>query len=977
MSLSLNGIKKYLYIEDSILYNWNSVVGKVLSDSAFLKIFFPFDFYGKEYTDLSNKKFSLNAILTNKSQLSLVMNQKYTHSALSTRTEQILIGYPSIWEEICRRCEMEISKSTNDHLTVQLEKLIPIVIDKNSIDLQRFVISILSFDKASALATIILYSLLDGNISSNLEQLIYSSNPYKKQFEYLNITADEIGEPLGPHASIADYIKDFDIILSKYSKVLSHFTSINDNTFDNPLSYLYQNMVSCETYNSSRKCISISGTAGSGKHLLTQLLYLNLCYEIYKGNENRFAPFYINLNYYIDYSFKYSIEEAINVLKEKFKIFSDYCYTHTNRVPFIFIDGIKEYELYELNIDFYMNQLISSLKNIQLVISKEQYATINKSRKKSLPGFATGDFEFFINMHAYTIRHSNDEFIVDYSKIASLNQLSNEMLESLLKLNIKNIDLFQLKMLLPRLSSSSNLSDLYNQICTSYMDGDFENELSLAPEWAFNFEYTDKPLIHISSKLCSLLTSHESIINYFIAKYYVNKIRSGNANNIDSLELIMPSKINIMIAPLLNQIPANEEYLLKLVEQNYDKMTTLTKAEMIHWLGRVKNKGIRDRADVLLYSIYSKEMINSHDILSRNIYSYEIKTYLFLLREITISLIMLGHTDISDEYISKLIKNKLENELNRGFHLEYYDDKPFIPAYDTLDFTDDITVGERTLTVLIDKVENDILTKDFSPIFDLNFFTICSLLQARIENKTQTNFDIIVYIKKACGIIQWYLANKMNDAPSIFIEYLLMIYHDYNLYIESFSISNDTTSLVSNILSSYLTRRTSCNQKSSNIAGIESVQEHAYNSWLIGMMFLPDYYPGYSDYSKDTILNLLLLHILDGDSQEKNYYINAYNRNINGDENYNNLGIFLSRGSYTTFADTSKYHDIKNIWYEKNNINGKIAKEICVIQEIYQFISNSNMLEPSKLSTLELADMKSSIHTTVGKKIMQIVVGDA
>ena len=81
------------------------------------------------------------------------------------------------------------------------------------------------------------------------------------------------------------------------------------------------------------------------------------------------------------------------------------------------------------------------------------------------------------------------------------------------------------------------------------------------------------------------------------------------------------------------------------------------------------------------------------------------KRQLFLLRGICVSLIVKGHREVRDDYLESLISDATSNEINRGFHLEYYGDKAYLPVLDTLDFEDDIQKGQRTLDQLMAAVD--------------------------------------------------------------------------------------------------------------------------------------------------------------------------------------------------------------------------------------------------------------------------------
>lgn len=851
---TLTKLKDQLYTGNTpILYSRKK--GE-LTEDLFLGIVFPEEFYTAAFEDGNGREYSLEKLLTkrgnNASQRNRIFNRKYTGYTLRDNVVGILGLRPEIWDSICQKCKMEISKASDpSRLNQYIQKLAGE--DVKSAAFRAYLLKALEEEPGNALAAAVVYLLLDGKVDELLP-LFNSTESYAKQFRYMERACPMLKRSFGKGVTVSDFSGIVKKNYNNFSELFSYVATVKADgepvRCDHLLNFLYQNISS----QNSQKLIYISGPAGTEKNAITQLLYLKLACDTHAGKNDRFAPHYVNLNYYRRLQLD-SLAEIKDRLQADFSPFLEYCNAHPKRTPVLFVDGVKNYTIDGSNIDYSINQYIEDLPNVRLIVAAENGAMFNTARQRRTPAFAAGSFQCQVTIDSLYLPGSETaQLYLDKFQEIYHPGVKSSIYESLRRLGINSIDTFQLRMLALRLGDAADIAELYETVCLDSLNGD-RSEFTAAAQWAFDFAYTDSRMPPISGRLRELLCAHESIQEYFIARWYLSKIREGTMkDNIGSLNMVMPKGVTRFIVPMLNHSAADEARVLDLIEHNYQRMDLMAKSEMTYWLGRIKSTSMADWAERLLEQYYEAQKA---DLDSPRDTDKDYKRKLFLMRGISVSLIVKGHRDVSQEYIVSLIHNSTANEINRGFHLEYYGDKAYLPAYNTLDFKDDLTQGKRTLDQLISANELSMNSGALPPIFELNLFTICSLLQARVERAdANISFELTPYLKKACKHIRWYLQHAPNIAQ-ILKEYLLMAERDFQQRIENEGAAWGSVGAEAYTVYSKRVNRTGWVDR--GIQMPETVAEHMYHVWMMGMMFLPEVYSGNDEYSKTKILNLLLI----------------------------------------------------------------------------------------------------------------------
>lgn len=152
---------------------------------------------------------------------------------------------------------------------------------------------------------------------------------------------------------------------------------------------------------------------------------------------------------------------------------------------------------------------------------------------------------------------------------------------------------------------------------------------------------------------------------------------------------------------------------------------------MIYILGRLSDRTYRTEAHKELSNYLTKmnEEKRLQSIgMTHNVMDNVAREWLLLERTIYISLIYLGDEHAADNYLETMLQQPACDDLNRGFHLEYYEDAPRPPtAQEMLAFDDVIIAPEKTFEILLEKLRDDIGRGEPRRMSSIELYTLCSL----------------------------------------------------------------------------------------------------------------------------------------------------------------------------------------------------------------------------------------------------------
>ncbi len=811
------------------------------------------------------------------------------------------------------------------------------------------------------------------NISTPTAKPIYIPPVEKKRNSFEQISAKYLDRELKNFPSLSE--EDFFnhcALLTKRIKCSDK--NLLPKSVDDIIPYIFGKMKKA----TGRNLFKVMGATGTQKSYVLQLLYVYLSRNM---DEHSYYPVYLHCD-----KIKFQLSKN-NITADKYLdvLFSDVDIP-VDRAPLFIIDGLLNVVVDDFRLDFALrNKLDSFGDDYCLSIGVTSVFGDNATRMNK-SHLTKGRYEESNILHLSRVSIYDRESCLSY--LATFSQLPEEDIPSLydtiykggiLFLDERIVDIFH-EVSYDSSHLNQTITDIFETELLNYLDGDKE-ELNLGAEEMFEFAYGVRNIDfanRTNKTLLTLICQESTFLDCLIAIHYLNKLASYvDGGDYSFFQMVLPKEITRFISARMKNNPQYERMIL-LLGKHYNEMTPLGKSEMSFFLGRIANVNYRDTAISLLEKIYEEtkreiEQKIADEKGKKTPYSdTAYRQDLFLLRGISVSLIYCGKREVLYEYIHSLIDNDLCNSINRGFHLEYYGDKRYIPNQDALDYEDNYYLGERTLELLCNAVENRLTTYNPHIVMLLELFTVVSLVQARIETPIRKiQFPLLPYVKKAIDLTDRVLDRNVILDPLI-VSFFKMAKEDFTAYLErGGTLAYDPKlDLCNNYLTAKDVKRTGwLNQ---NIIEPESITEHMYATWFIGLVFLPNEDPSIEGYDKDNILKMLLIHDLAetklGDIPK---YDKPYLPDYDSSENDVMLSIFL-KGTYSGIGVMNEYVDSWREWYAQSTENAKIAKDIDTIQAVYQFLEYVTKY-PDHFDEARIANWLAEIATVKTKWGKQIV----
>lgn len=744
--------------------------------------------------------------------------------------------------------------------------------------------------------------------------------------------------------------------------------NIVEETYNNIISSILKNRC-------NKNVMKVIGPAGTQKSFVLQLLYL---WFLKNYDAHNYEPVYIHCDI---------VRDIQNSNGEKAKVFFDNLSSiltiGAGRQPLFIVDGLLNIVVEDDPLDFATKRIIDNY-NAYCIIGVNNVFEDNAARKTKC-WLVTSKYS--ISMVLSPISLYDKEQCIRYIRTLSNLPVDNEeeVYDILNTSGLLTIDEFLIRKVLEwyEENKTPDLVDIFENDIINILNGD-SNELKAGAKFVFNFAYKTDTLSFnepLHKVMLRTISRSPVYLHCLMAIHFCNEIDEYfKTEDLSFFSMVWPKEVTRFITKKINK-NANLESTIVRIAERYNDMTSLGQSEMSFLLGRIKSPNSKARAEILLEKYYNekKECIKRKIIDDKynNIpYSQtEYKQDLFLLRGISVSLIYCGNIGALYEYLRFLIDNDLANLINRGFHLEYYGDKRFLPGQDTLDYEDNPAIGQRTLRILCNSIENQLESRRERPAILLELFTIASLIQARIEiDRSKVSFPIVPYIKRFCD-----LSNRVMQRLSITDDtvdaFFKMATKDFEKYRdENMRYYSPKREMCNQYLSSKDVKRAGWVMQ--NIEDPESIMEHMYACWFIGLVYLPDTDEREREYNKQAILNMLIVHDLaetlldDIPKYEKKNYLNYDEK-----ENETMLSMLL-KGTYQGMSTLDKYVEAWNSWYKRADINAMIAKDIDTLQAIYQFLLYY-LKYPEKFSEERVVNWLREIRevkTEKGKEILQELI---
>lgn len=732
---------------------------------------------------------------------------------------------------------------------------------------------------------------------------------------------EEIREELSELSKLYDAI----YYVKQYDKRVS-----SDNIAESIYKIIMDGCMHC----GKRKLLKLKGPLGSYKNRLLQYLYLLL-----EKEDNGILPFYIDLAMYEKSIENHSIDDKKGLeqlVKEHFDQIREIICLSEGQEPLIILDGIRDFSSGHDQLYSIVKANLSKLE-CKVVVNLDTDFTNNTYHRFSLHPLAGTDYEYFIRISSMNIYDKEGciQFIRNCLKIFHIKIPCESVDETviynrLVNLNVIKIDAYWLSNLLTEmlgniLNEDVSLADLYEAICRKSLD---VNGIDSAAKLAYDFEYGSMDFSESDfyfDARWKVLRKHRSVLDYLIARYYIIKLSEINTDDMEDIRekliyfnMILPKAVTVFVSPMINKIDEYEHKILFIARNCYGQMSMFERNQLVFWMGRLKNKKAVEDSVVLLKEFLTQQ---SDELLHRTI---------------CVSLMSLEDKETAKGYYELLLNDKHANEVNRAFHLTYYGDKTYIPNKTMMDFEDDIKHGNHTFEILCASVQNKIDQHKFNCMLILEVFTLCSLIQARIEGLglAQKAMDVKLYALRTMRFLKWLQhQRKMMEFEKVRM-YFIWMQGELDRY-----INQENKYYPAEIYNEYSSAKDrKCEEwVRLGVADPESLIEHAYGCWLMAVLYLPDKSEN-SLYSKEKIQNMLLIRNL---AKMKNDHSGQFQeqRNQVFDNESGNMIMneFLFSGTYPNAQSQAAISGLWDEWYYKKDINYDVVEDIVKIQTVYQF----------------------------------------
>lgn len=814
-----------------------------------------------------------------------------------------------------------------------------------------------------------------------------------------------------PSVSVSEFCKKFlhsgalDLFNASGDTVIAELSRLSDifrliSTVDskaagmNVIKDLYDIIIKECRSESVKDILKIKGPLGSYKNRIMQYLYLAV-----EKNNNDILPFYIDIAFYeriAESDVQISEENIIGQLNIDFDTIKIAVNKEKTRIPLLFLDGIRDFSRGNESLYSSIRKRIKELK-CKTIICLDADFTANNQHKFNVHPLGTNGFKHYMRISSMSLYRKDD--CIDF--IRSCTEMTKEELpdsisakqiyNNLIRLGFTSVDAYWLIYMLKTvfkcfIDSKSNIADVYTAICMDILND--AKLLDSAAELAYRFEFEAN--LSGDSNLnydirWRLIRKHRSILDFLIAKHYTKKILSlhltnektdENARQLSIFNMIIQGHIAKFAFVLLSGNDDYEHQIMRAAKSHYDRLSLIGKSELTFRMTALANPRRKQECIRLIKKYTETEKAFYLNIAVENI--DEKKDSAFLLRSLFINLIYENNREAFVDYFNLLLNDKLANSVNRGFHLEYYGDKAYIPDKTLLDFEDDVSKGRKAFDMLCLTL-NERMEKPDAPVFAaaIEIASLCSLIQARIEQSHEKKvFNVRPYLNNCITYLNWITRKKqIRDIPEAVMYFTWM--RD-ELKEQQTVSSDEINEAVKYYPATPFNGFCSKNNGTTEETAVteDSSAEHMYNCWLMGMLYLPEEYSD-AEYDKNTVLQMLLVHDLAEAKTGRISHIDRYDNSDTYDiqDNMTMQKLFLS-ATYPGAADLNKYLSHWNSWHKKDGINYLIAKDIDNIQSAYCFC-RSYSKNPDAFTKDDISYWLSVIYgteTEPGKEIAKKLI---
>ncbi len=716
--------------------------------------------------------------------------------------------------------------------------------------------------------------------------------------------------------------------------------------------------------------LRVDGSPGTGKSTLLEVLYIHLRNQQLEG-KHWCVPIYIDLHRY-DWVQGNPREQA----EEDLSPVIDFLEEYPKERIVLLVDGIDEYSPTQSDVERYVFSLVKPDKGIQQIIgvgSPEQ-PTLEHQTKRRLP---LQDPERIITLRPIRTDRGVQlrKFLLSFSKIHAPDdpkKTTVNLLERIGFFKLPTVDILTTSLILNksrqlnyrRAETFSTFLEYYCQEALARHQAETEEkvELSEIAEIAYKFYIEKGPVpTDIAGNIrWKLMHRHDSIRNFLIGLQSAELLKRHGENkeqDITTIGHVYPHIINKYTKEIMNSSRENQRRIWAGIKRFFSSGDAACKAHACYLAGRIKGKDFQKEAIIFLKEARTKTLKAKKKVLE------DLKPpELLLTRTIYISLVALGDKGSSRKYIEHLLTLPSWNNLNRGFHLEYYGDMPYI----SMTHTDELKPFPKTFEYLKRKIlERSLYGERSYPLLDIEIFTLFSLAQHRHQQGRLRERKRIELIELAEQV-----QAKREIVDSEVARYCNMIAtHLADASFRPGKMLKEIYRIKSVKRSGWIKR---------GIQNPESVADHTLGAFLLGKFLLPER-QSIKGYSKSTILEMLLIHDLaeayTGDLLPEEKSEKKISEEESTMEYISLFGSYAEvEGPHQNIPDQSSTLQRWKEFKSQSTINAQIAKDIDKVEALFQLYSyQEDGQEVQDFSDWEREILKA-VQTDQGKEVLGAVM---